>query len=64
MSRYTRKISKEDYDRCVEEGHVPNDIEEKYIETYFYISYGVYKTGFYEKDNEYYMWFDAGDSCD
>ena len=64
MQRHTRKITKQDYLKCKEEGYVPKAIKEKYIEIQFLCGYGVYDSGVCEKDGGYFMWFDTGDSCD
>lgn len=65
MTRYTRKITKEQYDRAMaNKGYVVKDD----IGAIFYPSeifgYGVYDPRVVERNGEYYATFTLGSTCD
>ena len=65
MTRYRRKITKEQYDRAIQNNGFITEDDEKSI---FYPSeifgYGIYMARAVEDHGEYYVTFTLGSSCD
>lgn len=65
MTRYTREISKDIYDRSQQHnGFIAAEDTNKVWSDSELIGYGVYGDQTYEKDGKYYVSFEMGDSCD
>lgn len=65
MKRYTREITKEQYDRAMKNNKYITEEDKKTIFTESEIwGYGVYSPKVAEKDGKYYVNYESGDSCD
>lgn len=65
LIHYTREISKEIYDRSQQHnGFIAKEDQDKVWSVSEYLGYGVYGGQTFEKDGEYFVGFDMGDSCD
>ncbi len=63
MRSCTRKITKEMYDRAIN-GFLAHEDYLKVFDESDRIGYGIYADKVVEKDGEYYVSFEMGDSCD
>ena len=65
MTVYTRKITKEQYDRAVNNnGMLTEEDEETIFTTSEICGYGVSVIGVVNNHGQYYVTFRLGDSCD
>ena len=65
MTRYTRKITKEQYERAMlNKGFLTNEDENEVFSISEMCGYGVYMPIAIERDGEYYVSFMLGSSCD
>lgn len=58
MKRITIIISKEDYQKAIEHG------ADSIISDAIHRGYGVYSSKVYKTDDNYYLTYERGDSCD
>ena len=65
MTRYTRKITKEQYERAMlNKGFLTNEDENEVFSISEMCGHGVYMPIAIERDGEYYVSFMLGSSCD
>lgn len=66
MQRRTLKISKEVYDIAMQNKRhsVPQEMELEVFGAANVYGYGVYGNYVYEKDGEYFVDYETGDTCD
>lgn len=66
MQRFTKKISKEVYDIAMQNKRhsVPQEMELEVFGAVDVYGYGVYGNYVYEKDGEYFVDYNTGDTCD
>lgn len=65
MRRHRRKITKEQYDRAVNNnGDIPNEDLLDIFNVAELCGYGIYYYEVLEEDGEYFVVFDMGTSCD
>ena len=65
MTVYTRKITKEQYDRAMNNnGMLTEEDEETIFTTSEICGYGVSMIGVVDNHGQYYVTFRLGDSCD
>lgn len=65
MTVYTRKITKEQYDRAINNNGVLTEEDEDIVFTVSEIcGYGVCVIGVVDNHGQYYVTFRLGDSCD
>lgn len=65
MTRCTREISKEIYDRSQRHnGFIASEDQDKVWSASEYLGYGVYGGQTFEKDGKFYVSYERGDSCD
>ena len=65
MTRCTREISKEIYDRSQQHnGFIAAEDQDKVWSVSEQLGYGVYGGQTFEKDGKYYVGYEIGDSCD
>ena len=65
MTKYTRKITKEQYDRAMlNKGFITKEDEKDIFSISELCGYGVYMPRAIEHHGEYYVSFNLGSSCD
>ena len=65
MRTHEKKISKEVYDRAIaNNGHITSEDELTVFNEIERWGYGVYRTNVIERDGEYFVRYELGDSCD
>lgn len=65
MVHCEREISKEVYDRAVENNGLLSDADKDEVFSIAELcGYGVYLPRVFERDGEYYVSYERGDSCD
>lgn len=64
MRQFEREISKEIFDRGVENGTITGDDFKKVFRPQEYQGYGIYSQHLFEKDGKYFVKFELGDTCD
>lgn len=66
MKTYERKITKEIYDNAVNNHHgvLADEDEDKVFSMAEVCGYGVYCPYVFTRNNEYYVRFEMGDTCD
>lgn len=65
MTKLSREITKEQYDRAIgHRGHIAGEDYEDIFTKAELCGYGVYSAMAYERDGKYYVGFCLGSSCD
>ena len=64
MKRYVRKITKEIYDRRTPSNYITDEDMCKVFDRSEMCGYGVYSPRVFEKNGEYFVEYELGDSCD
>jgi predicted transcriptional regulator len=59
MKRFKREITKEQYDRAVNDHDASDIFSQAEV-----MGYGVYDEHYFEEDGKYYVSFELGSSCD
>lgn len=65
MTRYTRKITKEQYERAIKNNGILTEEDENVVFTTSEMcGYGIYGMSVMENHGQYYVTFKIGGSCD